>query len=233
MRISVKNPKSGDKWTLQQVDPTSSLEELQALVISLTGILNFELKVGFPPSKLNGPRVSDSIRNGDQILIFPSPDTLNSTSAPLVKSTLNTSAQSTLNTGGTSSIAGNDNDTSTNKDNIKSEKLQDGFLVIREMKDDNSCLFRSIAYVLERNVEFHYKQRQIVRDYILEHPIDYPTVILGRDPIEYCNWITDLNSWGGGIELAIFSEYYKTGNFRNFYIMIRNRFYRYIYIKSR
>jgi ubiquitin thioesterase OTU1 len=230
MRISVKNPKSGAKWTLQQVDPTASLEELYALVISVTGISNFELKVGFPPSKLGGSSVSDSIRNGDQILIFPSPDTLNSKSTHIVKSTLDTSAQSTLNTGSTTTIARND--ISTNKDNIKSEKLQDGFLVIREMKDDNSCLFRSIAYVLERNVELHSKQRQIVRDYILEHPIEYPKVILGRDPIEYCNWITNLNSWGGGIELAIFSEYYKTGNFRNFY-RIRNRFYRYIYIKSR
>ncbi|EGF82867.1 hypothetical protein BATDEDRAFT_9386, partial [Batrachochytrium dendrobatidis JAM81] len=84
-----------------------------------------------------------------------------------------------------------------------------GILVVREMKDDNSCLFRSIGYLLENNPEISSKLRNVVSSKILADPIHYNAAILGKDPSVYASWILKPNSWGGGIELAILSEHYK------------------------
>ncbi|KAF9972095.1 hypothetical protein BGZ73_004830 [Actinomortierella ambigua] len=85
-----------------------------------------------------------------------------------------------------------------------------GFLVVREVADDNSCLFNAIAYGLDQSRRNKvYELRQIVAQAIEANPDAYPDVVLGRPRKEYCEWITRENSWGGAIELAIFSEHYK------------------------
>ncbi|KAI9099725.1 hypothetical protein DFS34DRAFT_615714 [Phlyctochytrium arcticum] len=77
------------------------------------------------------------------------------------------------------------------------------------MKDDNSCLFRSIGYTLERTPEVSDKLRKVVANAIRNDPSTYNEAILGRPPKAYVDWILQPNSWGGAIELAIFSDHYK------------------------
>ncbi|KAI8819396.1 uncharacterized protein EV422DRAFT_111109 [Fimicolochytrium jonesii] len=86
--------------------------------------------------------------------------------------------------------------------------LNDGILLVREMKDDNSCLFRSIGYVLERFPENTSKYRQIIADTI-QRDATYSEAILGREPSKYRSWILEPNSWGGAIELAILSDHFQ------------------------
>jgi ubiquitin thioesterase OTU1 len=81
---------------------------------------------------------------------------------------------------------------------------------VREMKDDNSCLFRSIGYIFLRNPEMVAELRQIVSQTILSDPLNYSNAILGQDRLEYCKWIQKPDSWGGAIELAIFSKHFNT-----------------------
>ncbi|KAJ3334039.1 hypothetical protein HDU76_012569 [Blyttiomyces sp. JEL0837] len=88
--------------------------------------------------------------------------------------------------------------------------LGDGVLVVREMEDDNSCLFRSIGYIFERDVTISAKLRQIIVTAINNNPIEYNEAILGRPVPAYCNWISNPTSWGGAIELAIFATHYQT-----------------------
>ncbi|KAJ3160170.1 hypothetical protein HDU86_001006 [Geranomyces michiganensis] len=83
-----------------------------------------------------------------------------------------------------------------------------GTLLVRQMPDDNSCLFRSIAYVLDREAGSPTKLRKIVADAIRAAPETYSEAMLGRKPQTYCEWIMKDGSWGGGIELAIFAEHY-------------------------
>ncbi|KAI7822857.1 hypothetical protein BC939DRAFT_452823 [Gamsiella multidivaricata] len=84
-----------------------------------------------------------------------------------------------------------------------------GFLVVREVEDDNSCLFNAIAYTLDPSMKENIKGlRQIIAQAIEANPEVYPDVVLGRPRKEYCDWITREKSWGGAIELAIFSEHY-------------------------
>ncbi|KAG0309857.1 ubiquitin-specific protease otu1, partial [Linnemannia gamsii] len=94
---------------------------------------------------------------------------------------------------------------------IESVRIRDqGLLVLREVEDDNSCLFNAIAYTLDPSMKTNVQGlRQIVAKAIDTNPDAYPDVVLGRPRKEYCEWIKKENSWGGAIELAIFSDYYK------------------------
>ncbi|KAF8936731.1 ubiquitin-specific protease otu1 [Dissophora ornata] len=94
---------------------------------------------------------------------------------------------------------------------IEAVRVRDqGFLVVREVADDNSCLFNAIAYTIDHAMKNNVRGlRQIVADTIAANCDAYPDVVLGRPRKEYCDWIRRENSWGGAIELAIFSEHYK------------------------
>ncbi|KAF9169770.1 hypothetical protein BGX21_009853 [Mortierella sp. AD011] len=84
-----------------------------------------------------------------------------------------------------------------------------GLLVVREVEDDNSCLFNAIAYTLDPTMKNNVQGlRQIVAQVVEANPEAYSDVVLGRPRKEYCDWIKRENSWGGAIELAIFSEHY-------------------------
>ncbi|KAF8946249.1 ubiquitin-specific protease otu1 [Haplosporangium gracile] len=98
--------------------------------------------------------------------------------------------------------------TAAPKDGIESVRIRDqGLLVLREVEDDNSCLFNAIAYTLDPSMKSNVQGlRQIVAKAIDANPDAYPDVVLGE---EYRDWIKKENSWGGAIELAIFSDYYK------------------------
>ena len=52
----------------------------------------------------------------------------------------------------------------------------------------------------------HYK---VVVDAICQDPINYSDVVLGRPVAEYVSWILKDSSWGGAIELSIFSLVFK------------------------
>jgi ubiquitin thioesterase OTU1 len=88
-------------------------------------------------------------------------------------------------------------------------KVSRDVLVVREMKDDNSCLFRSIAYLVEGDAEKFRDLRRKIAEFILQNQIEYSQVVLGKPVLEYVDWIQNSNSWGGAIELAIFSQIYK------------------------
>lgn len=90
--------------------------------------------------------------------------------------------------------------------------LPEGEVIVRVMKDDNSCLFSSIGklFLWDISPERIQKLRQMVSDKIISDPINYSAAILGKEPFEYCEWIRRENSWGGAIELKVFSEIFKT-----------------------
>ncbi|KAF9304188.1 hypothetical protein BGZ74_002175 [Mortierella antarctica] len=96
---------------------------------------------------------------------------------------------------------------------VEGVRIRDhGFLVVREVEDDNSCLFNAIAYTLDPTMKSNIRGlRQIVAQAIETNPDTYPDVYLGRPRKDYCDWIRKDNSWGGAIELAIFSDHYEIG----------------------
>lgn len=77
----------------------------------------------------------------------------------------------------------------------------------RYVDADNSCLFSSIAYLLDKdnfNISSSLIYRLIIVDHIKENNIDES--MLGMCKKEYLEKISESNTWGGAIELKMFSE---------------------------
>lgn len=77
-------------------------------------------------------------------------------------------------------------------------------LVLRIMPSDNSCLFTAFGGALPTQIPAQ-QLRQMMADYIVQHPDMYSEAVLGCPPSQYCRSIQDPDRWGGGIELSILS----------------------------
>ena len=80
----------------------------------------------------------------------------------------------------------------------------------RYVDADNSCLFSSIAYLLDRknfNEQSSSKYRMMIVEYLNNNSFDEALL---DSPLEvYINDIADPSKWGGGIEIKIFTEIFK------------------------
>ncbi|CAG7828031.1 unnamed protein product [Allacma fusca] len=85
-----------------------------------------------------------------------------------------------------------------------------GILMRHVVPADNSCLFTSVAFCLsavEQIQDTNYL-RQLIAATVESDPVKYNEAFLGRSNSDYCNWIKQPESWGGGIEVSILSEFY-------------------------
>jgi len=77
---------------------------------------------------------------------------------------------------------------------------------------DNHCLFYSIYFCIN---EGHLDQsaarqlRQKIAFHILDNQQSYSEAVLGKSPLDYSAWIQSDASWGGSIELRIFSDLFQ------------------------
>ncbi|KAE8348242.1 hypothetical protein BDV28DRAFT_143978 [Aspergillus coremiiformis] len=85
-----------------------------------------------------------------------------------------------------------------------------GTFVLRIMPDDNSCLFRAVGSTLMGGIDAMNELRSVVAQAIQETPDIYSEAVLEKKPDDYCRWIQNEGSWGGGIELSILSKYFDT-----------------------
>ena len=84
-------------------------------------------------------------------------------------------------------------------------------LVRRVIPADNSCLFAAIAHAFGGSAgrrERANKLRKVVCEAVLANSDEYPEAVLGKSPSEYVEWISQPDSWGGGIEVAILAEHF-------------------------
>ncbi|KAL9624228.1 MAG: hypothetical protein Q9160_001475 [Pyrenula sp. 1 TL-2023] len=66
---------------------------------------------------------------------------------------------------------------------------QGGSLVLRIMPDDNSCLFRAVAFCLLPAMDTMNELRSVVAQAIQANPGKYTTVVLdNKDPDDYCKY---------------------------------------------
>jgi len=80
----------------------------------------------------------------------------------------------------------------------------------REVDADNSCLFSSIAYLIDRgefNEESSLKFRQIIIDYLLDNKFD--STLLDEPKDKYIEFIQNPKNWGGALEVKMFSEIFQ------------------------
>jgi ubiquitin thioesterase OTU1 len=94
---------------------------------------------------------------------------------------------------------------------MENQNVVTEFIPIRRYVDsDNSCLFSSVSYLIDR-INFNENSKMIYRlmiaDYIQDNNID--EYILGMSKKKYREQIIQPNTWGGAIELNIFSHIFK------------------------
>lgn len=83
------------------------------------------------------------------------------------------------------------------------------YLILRNVPDDNSCLFNAVNYAIHGFITTSSPQdlRQVIVKYVQADPDLYSEIALGRSPDDYCSWISKPNSWGGAIELGILASW--------------------------
>eukprot|EP00798_Chlamydomonas_sp_ICE-L_P014393 gene14393-20395_t len=96
------------------------------------------------------------------------------------------------------------------KSTSKCVPLADGSacVVRRTIPADNSCLFNAIGYSMHHSKSKATFLREVVAREVASDPDSYSTAFLGMSNDEYCGWITQRHTWGGGIELAILAKHY-------------------------
>lgn len=91
----------------------------------------------------------------------------------------------------------------------RSSLAAQGEFVVREVPDDNSCLFRSVNGIMGRQHDAASPLRLAVANAVRADAVTYNEAVLGRPNAAYCRWITSENAWGGPIELAILADHLK------------------------
>ena len=79
----------------------------------------------------------------------------------------------------------------------------------KDIPADNSCLFNAINFAINQNIDSPEIIRGIISSEIMGNPTQYNSAILGKEPQEYCKWILNKETWGGGIELSILSKFFQ------------------------
>lgn len=184
---------------------------------------------GFPPKEVSISSASaaiDVIKSGDVINVSKSDNAINEApksevvALPPVSSTPsedkhNDTASDSSSTEETKFVPSKPpRPTAADLENFESQGDYGG-IVRRVMPDDNSCLFHTVAYLLEgqfpAKAETLAKLRQRISDFIKEDNGErFDEITLGKSPADYARWITQPNSWGGAVELSIFAELYST-----------------------
>ncbi|ABN65701.2 predicted protein [Scheffersomyces stipitis CBS 6054] len=194
---------------LDTINSMSELKEIESHI--LTGI-----KTGFPPKSVDLTSTSkllaeSEIRDGDQLLVE---------FGEMVAKTEN-----------------DENPKESASETVSETEIpsvyipqQDKYLILRNIPDDNSCMFNSISYALSGYSSYETfsppsELRSVIVSYIQNSPELYNEAILGRSPEDYCKCIIKKDSWGGAIELGILADWFgirincldiESGNFITF-----------------
>ncbi|WWD18666.1 hypothetical protein CI109_103119 [Kwoniella shandongensis] len=223
MSITI-SPSSPRGVSTLDFDPTvTTVDDLKVLIFSSTEIppSEQELKFGYPPKLL--PETSSTlstipITKGEQIIVTavpapPAPSTsappkAEPTPAPSIKAINDSISAPTPHTAD-SPLAQNDIPVES-AESVALPGRDAGFLQLRVVPDDNSCLFSAIGVVFEGGIEAAQQLRKVVADAIRDDPFTYSDVMLGQPRDEYIKRIVKPETWGGAIELSIFSKHYNT-----------------------
>jgi ubiquitin thioesterase OTU1 len=200
-------------------DDNATISDLCSKITELTELLLFELKSGFPPKLLDISDIPLSTflkdlpfkLNGEQIIvtekIVPGLDIPSKAdSQPKVPSTQSPSKSAPQKPLELSRKSMKDVESDPPEVRVP---FHGGRLVLRVMPDDNSCLFRALGSCLMGNaIDATTELRSIVAAAIQADPEKYNAAILQKEPDSYCQWIQNMDSWGGYIETAIISQHF-------------------------
>lgn len=191
--ITLKLKTKSGQHVLKTEDKTT-FKNLKTMISELTGLHADELHilVGFPPkaTTCDDDSLIDvaGIKNGDVLTIEQKPEERRAKEAAEM----------------------------VERDRLLAEELAAqgeataGILMKHEVPADNSCLFTSVGYVMTGKIDLGSGafMRQIISSSVHDDKETYNAGFLGRPNDEYCAWIMQDDTWGGGIEVSILSKFY-------------------------
>ncbi|KAL2115088.1 hypothetical protein VTJ04DRAFT_10751 [Mycothermus thermophilus] len=194
IRINVRAPNGQSRL---EIDDGAPLSDLVALIREKSGLGSFTLKYGYPPRPLDisDPAQSAIIRDlklhGETLVVAPTEARVPTPPPAPVEPQQKPFKPKAVEPDETA-VAWPE---------------RGGYLVLRVMPDDNSCMFTAFggAIGLENPSR---KLRDQVAEYILNHLDKYNEAILGDDPLRYISRMRQMDTWGGAIELSILSDIY-------------------------
>lgn len=208
MKIKIKSRTGASviNCTSDQIPLTDLIYEIKrALKGSISNDSVVSLKNGFPPkpidmSRLETPISELGIKHGDQLIL----EDENESSADIPEANL-------------SHVFSGSYSKAKSDPNIPSVYIEDldKYLILRNIPDDNSCMFNSISYGLFGYNSFDPdgisppSNLRSISSTIQTNQDTYNEVVLGRPVDKYCQWILKKDSWGGAIELGILAEWFK------------------------
>lgn len=164
------------------------------------------VNAGFPPKTLQAPDtnlVSSVFRNGDVIIVNKSAQNSNQNHTTAPKQHV-APVQSFSENPPVSSTSEPKQSANAN-DSIASQ----GSIVLREVPDDNSCLFRSVNSILGFPSRSPAYLRQIIAEHVMNNQDQFSEVVLGKTCADYAAWILSDHAWGGAIELSILARHFQ------------------------
>lgn len=200
MKIKYRSPLGNGVLSLHDA---STIENLCLQILAQTGCENFQVRYGWPPKDLDLSAKDTTLAslkmNGESIIIVPSDEHM----AALAAATAAESAPQPQ-----ANLDPKPEPESTAPPIIPWQptgERDSGYLVLRVMPDDNSCLFTAFGGAMQIDNPSA-TLRQKVASYIRTHPEKYDEVVLEMPVEKYCDTITHPDRWGGAIEMSIFSE---------------------------
>lgn len=146
---------------------------LAALISEIEHTVSFTplIKLGYPPKLLEASPaalLSDcGIKDGEQIIVERNDGNIKGGQTLKVVASASLDSAKNLKQGASLIPRGSkdaliDLGKPESAKSIEQIVVRDGLITVRVQKDDNSCLFRSIGYVLERNSELSSSLRQSI-----------------------------------------------------------------------
>ncbi|GAA5826085.1 hypothetical protein JCM5353_004208 [Sporobolomyces roseus] len=203
----------------------ATLVVLQSKIQELTSIdaARQELRTGFPPKLIDTSTSKDlplstiGIRSGDTIIVAESSSTAATNSSKPSPSPLAAPPPAVVSTPHSAAVATHPSPArapaapQASSNSPQFVEVDGGYLVLRVVPDDYSCLFTAISLVFNPSSPPNSASlRQIIADTIRSDPSTYSEVLLGRPPSDYISTILSPKSWGGAIEVSIFSKHFES-----------------------
>ncbi|XP_059169723.1 ubiquitin thioesterase OTU1-like [Physella acuta] len=198
LRLRIQT-KSGHKL-LEGLFLASTVGKLKEVIADCTNITKNKIKIrqGYPPKVIDISNETAELsslpfRSGDT-LIVEEDESINASTNPGVSNSQHDERLDTLL-------------------HHQLEEGASGILTRKVVPADNSCLFTSVHLVMNDGAYDSAASpilREVIAGIVSKDPTTYSEAMLGKPNNAYCRWIRDKNSWGGGIELSILSQYYNT-----------------------
>lgn len=159
---------------------------------------SLDIRAGFPPQPLSSSDPSVrldalGIKTGDSLQISSSP----TTPAPAAR----VAPRAPHKHPSRQHPAGETPSRTEQRRKADAVQTEGGWLMLRVVPDDNSCLFRAAGLVLEHSGDGDVakKLRRVVAEKVEQDPVQWCEPVLGSEPRAYVAKILGESTWGGAI----------------------------------